>query len=408
MRFIHLSDTHLGHRGWGLPEREKDFYEVFSEVVEIAIRENVEAVLHGGDMFDRTDPPPQTYIVTYRELTKLKEKGISFYVIAGDHDLPSTVRRSPLEFFRSIGLINLLSLENSEFSRFTSRDGLKVELVGYSKRASRLFFEGEGLQRSDPSRDVVRIALVHALTCEPFQALYRWSDDTCREMGYRKLASIGDKAEMFRYIALGDLHMPWECEVKSVPAYYPGSTEVLDRGEAFNNAGEFIERGVYVVDVDHDGVSTRRVKLEKTRPWIRIEGLDYKELLNKIRSIQWSKFRKPPIVYLLLRKAFTSTERDHLIKELNNLTESKKIFRFDLVVEESSGETMHVTHSKASESMEVISIENVLREFFKDQELSDLLCRFIDEGIEGEDLLNTLMNRRDLIDKLYKVIKDLR
>ncbi|MEM0283361.1 MAG: exonuclease SbcCD subunit D [Sulfolobales archaeon] len=409
MKLVHVSDTHLGHRRWGLPEREIDLYDSFSEVVDIAIREGAEIILHGGDMFDRPDPPPQTYIRVYRELSRLRDHGISFFVVAGNHDLPSTMKSSPLEFFGSIGLMNVLSINTDGSRTFTSREGFEVEILGYSKRVSNRFFEGGYAQKNDLRRDIIRIALVHSLTCDPFKTFYGWSDNICRERGLRSLSDLGERAGMFRYIALGDFHMPWEGRIRSTPACYPGSIEALDRGEAFNDAGEFIERSIYVVKIDPDGVDLRRVKLERTRRWIYIEGSDYKDLISKIRSIQWSAFKKPPIAVFLLKKTPTTLERESVTRELNALIESKKIFRYDLIVEESSREgTRIIASSGSSESIEVPSIENVLKDILKDHELADLLSRFIDENIGGKDLLNTLISRRDLLDKLYNMIKDLR
>ena len=34
MRFAHLSDSHLGHRQYGLLERENDFYDVFARNID--------------------------------------------------------------------------------------------------------------------------------------------------------------------------------------------------------------------------------------------------------------------------------------------------------------------------------------------------------------------------------------
>ncbi len=81
MRFLHVADTHLGHRRWNLPEREKDLYDVFDEVADIAIEEKVDLVLHAGDMFYKSDPPPQTYIRTYDILKKLRDKINIYHVI---------------------------------------------------------------------------------------------------------------------------------------------------------------------------------------------------------------------------------------------------------------------------------------------------------------------------------------
>ncbi|MDQ7055413.1 MAG: hypothetical protein Q9M89_02505 [Persephonella sp.] len=44
MRFVHISDTHLGYHQYGLKERAEDFFDVFLEAVEFAISKKVDFV----------------------------------------------------------------------------------------------------------------------------------------------------------------------------------------------------------------------------------------------------------------------------------------------------------------------------------------------------------------------------
>ena len=52
MQFIHMADTHLGYRQYGLSERENDFFEVFDQAIEEVVHERPEFVIHSGDLFE--------------------------------------------------------------------------------------------------------------------------------------------------------------------------------------------------------------------------------------------------------------------------------------------------------------------------------------------------------------------
>jgi DNA repair exonuclease SbcCD nuclease subunit len=51
MLILHTSDTHLGYAQFDLEEREKDVYDAFSEIVDAAVKDRVDAVVHSGDIF---------------------------------------------------------------------------------------------------------------------------------------------------------------------------------------------------------------------------------------------------------------------------------------------------------------------------------------------------------------------
>ena len=98
---LHTSDTHLGYRQYGIVERENDVYDVFGEIIDIALREHVDLVVHSGDFFDSIRPPPQAILTAIRHLRRLREKGIPFIAILCDHDTPKRRVLPPLEIGRA-------------------------------------------------------------------------------------------------------------------------------------------------------------------------------------------------------------------------------------------------------------------------------------------------------------------
>ena len=56
MKFLHTSDWHVGRtlNGWSLLEEQEW---AFQQIVDLAIREQVDGVIIAGDLYDRAVPP---------------------------------------------------------------------------------------------------------------------------------------------------------------------------------------------------------------------------------------------------------------------------------------------------------------------------------------------------------------
>ena len=86
VRFVHLSDSHLGYRQYGLKRRLKDWTRATREIVNYAIKNEVDFVLHSGDLFNSNLVDHTTLIHAIKILNPLKEARIPFFVIDGNHD----------------------------------------------------------------------------------------------------------------------------------------------------------------------------------------------------------------------------------------------------------------------------------------------------------------------------------
>jgi len=84
MRFAHLADCHLG--GWRQPELQEINLESFKKAIDICIKERVSFALITGDLFDSAYPPIEILEEAFFQLKRLKDSGISCYIIAGSHD----------------------------------------------------------------------------------------------------------------------------------------------------------------------------------------------------------------------------------------------------------------------------------------------------------------------------------
>jgi len=109
MHILHISDTHLGKRQYGQDFREQDVYDVFNQLIDVAINEHVDAIIHTGDLFDVYDPSNRAELEAVKALKRLKEHNIQFILISGDHDTPKRLdTRYSLELLEQIDLVKFL------------------------------------------------------------------------------------------------------------------------------------------------------------------------------------------------------------------------------------------------------------------------------------------------------------
>ena len=87
MRFLHTSDWHVG-RTIRNHSRSEEHQAVFAEIIDIAKREKVDAVLVTGDIFHERRPPLEAEELVAQTLADLARAGIPSVIIPGNHDDP--------------------------------------------------------------------------------------------------------------------------------------------------------------------------------------------------------------------------------------------------------------------------------------------------------------------------------
>ena len=85
MKFIHLSDLHLGKRVNGFSMLD-DQEHILLEIQQIVNREKPDAVLIAGDVYDKPVPPAEAVKLFDDFLVRLAKKKLQVFVISGNHD----------------------------------------------------------------------------------------------------------------------------------------------------------------------------------------------------------------------------------------------------------------------------------------------------------------------------------
>lgn len=87
MKFLHLSDLHLGKRVNEFSMLE-DQEHILEEILAAAAAERPQAVLIAGDIYDKPVPPAEAVRLFDSFICRLSEAGIAALVISGNHDSP--------------------------------------------------------------------------------------------------------------------------------------------------------------------------------------------------------------------------------------------------------------------------------------------------------------------------------
>ena len=268
MRVLHTSDWHIGKR-IGRFDRSEEYREVLDEVAEIADREQVDLVLHSGDVFDRPIPPVTSLTLGLQGLVKLTNNGSRPVVaIAGNHDSPGFFEAlAPFVADRNLHLVGeikapdsggVLDIETPAGRAVVScfpflREGRAFNVweppeEHYKKYADRLrrIAESYASYASERAGAGAVTFLVSHFLVGGSKVHGHGAPRGERElhMGEAYAATPDAIPPGPQYVALGHIHAPQRVPGARVPAEYAGSLLELDFGEA----GE--QKRVVIVDVE--------------------------------------------------------------------------------------------------------------------------------------------------------------
>ncbi len=134
LRFVHLSDTHLGYHQYGLSERLDDWNRAMLEIVDYAVKNNVDCVMHSGDLFNSNRVDHTSLIHAIEALRILKSANIPFFVIDGNHDRrKGSQAHTALDVLQNLELCTYLRLERGDLANATAEvNGINIIGLGYN------------------------------------------------------------------------------------------------------------------------------------------------------------------------------------------------------------------------------------------------------------------------------------
>lgn len=241
---LHVSDTHLGNRQYGSDTRRDDFTNAFESAIDLAIDNNVDAVIHTGDLFHRRTPSLPVVTDCINVLRKLENEDIPFYGIVGNHD--RKMDEQWLDLIRETGTATRLD----KTPTIVNDDVAVYGIDAVTKPA----WHSTDFTLTEPSNpDAFRLVCLHQLF-EPLVPEF-YAD--------HHLEEVLDRVEIdVDAIALGDYHQTESGIVDGVPAWYAGSTErcAIDEDDP---------RTVSLLEVENGEFDRRQLELD-TREFVPI------------------------------------------------------------------------------------------------------------------------------------------
>ncbi|MBT7789968.1 MAG: DNA repair exonuclease [Calditrichaeota bacterium] len=238
IKFIHCADLHIDtpFKGIGSIDQElKDIlynstFKSFQNIVQIAIDNEVHAVIIAGDIYDGADKSLKAQLKFRDELLRLSEAGIQSFIVAGNHD-PLDGWAASIEW---PDLVHLFSGKKVEKIPLVIDGETIADIYGISF-PTRDVTENLALQFKRENKDIPSIAILHTNIGE--------------NTGHKSYApaTIADlKSRGFDYWALGHVHTRKVLSKRDPTILYPGNTQA-------RSAREPGSKGCSLVTLEKDG-----------------------------------------------------------------------------------------------------------------------------------------------------------
>lgn len=276
MKFIHLSDLHIGRRVYGFSMLE-DQAHILREILRAVEDEKPDGVLIAGDVYDKSVPSAEAVQALDEFLTGLRDCCGQVFVISGNHDSPERIAFGS-RLMAGSG-VHMAPVYDGGVGALTLEDAhgpVNVYMLPYLR---------PGMVRQELRDETVETytdayrAAIAAMRVDPKErnVLIAHAFVTGAERSESEEISVGGADnvdvgvfDVFDYVALGHLHRPQN--VGSERVRYCGTPLKYDFSEASH------EKSVTVVELGQKGaLAVRTIALSPLRDMRELRGT-YMEL----------------------------------------------------------------------------------------------------------------------------------
>ena len=270
MKFIHLSDLHIGKRLYEYSLIEDQEF-ILKRIIGFIDDEKPDAVLIAGDVYDKDIPPAEAITLFNNFLNALYSKNIEIFIISGNHDsnerlaFGSTLMDksgvhfskfyngiiTPYEMLDEFGKVNIYLLpfiKPSSVKRWFDKD-----ISSYTE-ALDTAISAMNINKNERNILISHQFVTGANTC----------DSENISVGGLDNVDVSVFAD-FDYVALGHLHRPQNCSSEKVR--YSGTPLKYSFSEAND------KKSVTVVEIKEKGnLEIRTIPLIPMRDMVQIKG----------------------------------------------------------------------------------------------------------------------------------------
>ena len=274
MKFLHISDVHLGCTRYQLNESPRDFFDAWIDVLKkYAIDEKVDFVIMGGDFFHKRNVPPETMNHAFAGLSLLKDAGIPVVTIEGNHDQKhNDSEYSWLRSLESWRLLHLLQPNNIDGKisyaewDYDQENYIRGGFIDIGN--ARIFGSNWYGASANWAIPMLTEAMKEHKREGAFHILLLHTDvegHQTHPIPALSLANLKELKSVTDYVALGHTHKMYEIDNW---AFNPGSLEITSIDDYRET------RGAWLVEVDENNqVNAQHIRDYRQRPFQRI-GFD--------------------------------------------------------------------------------------------------------------------------------------
>ena len=305
MKFIHLSDLHLGKR---LHETSliEDQEEILKQIIEIIDQEQPNGVLVAGDVYDKSVPSAEAVALFDFFLVELAKRRLQVFIISGNHDSAERIAFGS-KIMDSVG-VYLSPVYNGEILPTSLKDehgDVDVYMLPFIKPSHvRRFYEDEEI---NSYTDAVKVAIDKMNLDKSRRNILITHQFVTGATRSESEESVGGTDNVdasvfsdFDYVALGHLHGPQYCSSEKIR--YCGTPLKYSFAEANDTksvtvvtlAGKDSEIGIRTIDLKpiRDMRKIRGTfddlmkETERTEDYVQITLTDEEDVPNAMSRLQ--------------------------------------------------------------------------------------------------------------------------
>ncbi len=252
IRILALADTHLGFDMPARPRIERrrrgyDFFANFEHILEIAVSEQVDCVVHGGDLLFRSRVPAELVQKSFLPIKNVADEGIPVFIVPGNHERS----RIPFDMLARHDGVHIFDRPRT-FGLDFGRIRLAVSGFPYCRDGVRSKFRDlvAATRWREESADA-RILCVHhcfeGATVGAHNYTFRNGQDVVR---------VRDVPEQFCAVITGHVHraqvlqQDLRGQALHTPIIYPGAVERTSFAEREEEKGYFLIQLLYANPAD--------------------------------------------------------------------------------------------------------------------------------------------------------------
>ncbi len=378
MRFIHLSDLHLGKRlhDVSLLEDQKD---ILLKILNIIDEESPDAVIIAGDVYDKSVPSGEAVELFDDFLVKLASRHLKIFIISGNHDSPERLAFGNRIMDASGIYLSPVFKGAPKPVQLTDEWGrINIYLLPFIKPANvRTVYEDE---RIESYTDAVKCVIGKMdINEKERNVLITHQFITDSEQSGSEEMSVGGADNVdssvfdgFDYVALGHIHRPQNVDSGNRRTHIRYCGTPLKY--SFSEAGQ--DKSVTVVDIrDRGELEIRTVPLIPKRDLVELRGT-YEELTNK--SFYKDTSLQDDYVHVIL------TDEDDVPHAMDKL---RTVYHNILKLSYDNQRTRHEASFDALENVEELLPRDIFRTFYEETngfQMSEEQKRYMEALIEKE------------------------